>query len=239
MKRLISQIWFVMILLLSCNKSHDETITRVYHAGALKNFMHKGDLSAKFDLKDLNDSAHVYALGALENLKGEILIWDNEPFISMEKDSTVFIEHTLDHKAALVVYAVVDEWHEIIVPDSIAEYPQLENFVLHAAISKGIDTSEAFPFLLIGKASSVDWHVINWPEGDTKHTHYKHQTSGPHGKLEDQEVDILGFYSNHHHAIFTHHSTNMHLHVKTKDGLLAGHVDDLTLGQNMTLYLPN
>jgi len=51
-------------------------------------------------------------------------------------------------------------------------------------------------------------------------------------------VDILGFYSTHHHAVFTHHSTNMHLHVKTRGHVLAGHLDDLTLGEGMVLQLP-
>jgi acetolactate decarboxylase len=49
---------------------------------------------------------------------------------------------------------------------------------------------------------------------------------------------MLGFYSNAHHAIFTHHMTNMHIHVKTTDNKIAGHVDDLTLGKGMILKLP-
>ncbi len=60
------------------------------------------------------------------------------------------------------------------------------------------------------------------------------------GQMEqNQLVDTLGFYSTHHHAAaFTHHSTNMHLHVKTRGHVLAGHLDDLILGQEMVLRLP-
>ena len=50
---------------------------------------------------------------------------------------------------------------------------------------------------------------------------------------------MLGFYSNSHHAIFTHHTTNMHIHVKTVDNKIAGHVDGLTLEKGMTLKLPD
>ena len=51
-------------------------------------------------------------------------------------------------------------------------------------------------------------------------------------------MDLLGFYSDSHHAIFTHHTTNMHIHMKLKDEKIAGHVDDLKLGLNMILKLP-
>jgi hypothetical protein len=57
--------------------------------------------------------------------------------------------------------------------------------------------------------------------------------------MENVNAAVLGFYSNSHHAIFTHHTTNMHLHLKTLDNLLAGHIDDLILGEGMTLKLPS
>ena len=80
--------------------------------------------------------------------------------------------------------------------------------------------------------------MINWPEGYKEHSHEKHISSGPHGTLANTAAEVLGFYSKHHHAIFTHHTTNMHLHVRTMDGQLAGHLDDLELGEGMKLLLP-
>lgn len=71
-----------------------------------------------------------------------------------------------------------------------------------------------------------------------QHSHSKHITSGPHGRLEDAEALILGFYSNRHKGIFIQHSTNVHMHFKTIDSKLAGHVDDIELGQDMVLKLP-
>ena len=85
---------------------------------------------------------------------------------------------------------------------------------------------------------SFDWHVINWKDGDTEHSHEKHINSGLNGTIENRQVEMLGFYSDSHHAIFTHHTTNMHIHVKTVDTKIAGHVDGLTLGKGMVLKLP-
>lgn len=80
--------------------------------------------------------------------------------------------------------------------------------------------------------------MIDWPEGDTIHTHEKHQESGLHGTITSEEVEILGFYSKHHHKQFTHHTTNMHLHVRTLNNNLAGHLDDVDLGEEMVLKIP-
>lgn len=212
---------------------------QVEHKGALKNIMHMGDLSAQADLLDFENTENLYAIGALENLKGEILILDGEPYISSVRDSKMILSNKLDHKAALLVYATVENWIEHEIPDSIVTYSELEKYVEHIAKTHGVNTDEPFPFMLSGKAKSIDWHIIDWKDGDTEHTHQKHIESGLHGTQTNQKVEILGFYSNSHHAIFTHHTTNMHLHVKTTDNQLAGHLDGLELGNGMTLMLPS
>lgn len=216
----------------------EQTGVKVECKGALKNIMHKGDLSANADLLDFENAENLYALGAVENLKGEVLILDGKPFVSSVKDGTIEISNAFEHKAALFVYATVADWQTVEVPSDITSCEKLEAFVEEAAQKAGINAEEPFPLLLEGTAASFAWHVIDWPEGDTEHTHKKHVNSGLNGTKENLEVDILGFYSKHHHSIFTHHTTNMHLHVKTKDEQLAGHVDDLTLGAGMVLSLP-
>ena len=84
----------------------------------------------------------------------------------------------------------------------------------------------------------MQWHVINWDANDTIHTHQKHQNSGINETLRNEEVVILGFYSTQHKAIFTHHSSNTHMHFRTKDQSLAGHVDALKINDSITLKLP-
>jgi len=211
----------------------------VHHRGALRNMMHQGDISAKADLQDWQDREHLYALGALEALKGEILVWDGTPYMASAADGEVAIENTFDRKATLLVYAEVTNWMQVDVPDTVDTYTALEKFIAQAAAEEGLDTEAPFPFLLKGQPATADWHVIDWPEGDTEHSHTKHRQSGPHGTLEQQPMDILGFYSQQHTGIFTHHTTNMHLHFRTHDGRLVGHLDDLVPeGGVLTLYLP-
>lgn len=232
-------ITLTILTVFSCSTSLDKDESfKVKYQGALKNIMHKGDISAQADLAHFQDSEYFYALGAVENLKGELLILDSKPFISSVQDQKLTISNSFEHKATLLVYASVDKWTSSTVPHNVSTYEDLEKHIEQTAKDNGINTDEPFPFLINGQVKSFDWHVIDWKGGDTEHSHEKHINSGLHGTLTDQDVEILGFYSNSHHAIFTHHTTNMHLHVKTTDNSTSGHLDGLTLGQGMTLQLP-
>lgn len=124
------------------------------------------------------------------------------------------------------------------IPANIGNHRETESFILEAAKERGINIDAPFPFMIKGKVNRAEWHVINWKDRDTEHTPEKHKSSGLRGEIENREVRLLGFYSDKHHAIFTHHSTNMHLHILTDDERIAGHLDDFQLGENI-LLLPN
>lgn len=219
--------------------NNNEVNYKVEYKGALKNFMHKGDISAKTALKELEKLKHVYALGALENLKGEIQIFDNKSYNTIVVDSVLTFDNSFEKKATLLVFASVNKWKSISIPTVVVSHEQLEKYIEQEAKKNQIDTDEPFPFLIEGSPKSFDWHVINWKDGDTEHSHEKHINSGINGSLKNTPVDILGFYSNSHHTIFTHHTTNMHMHVKTLDNSIAGHLDNIILGERMTLKLPD
>jgi acetolactate decarboxylase len=201
--------------------------------------MRKGDISTKANLKDFENTEHFYALGALENLKGEIQIFNSKPYITRVADSALNFNKTFNAEATLLVYASVSKWKSITIPNTIITYSALETYIDKTAKENNINVNEPFPFLIEGRLKSFDWHVINWKDGDTEHSHEKHVNSGLHGTIHNKEAKMLGFYSNSHHAIFTHHTTNMHIHVKTTDNKIAGHIDGLTLGKEMVLKLPD
>ena len=229
-----------IISIISCKKENKESKNfKVEYNGALKNMMRKGDISSKVELKDFENIEHFYALGATENLKGEIQIFDSEPFISNVVDSTLAFDNSFNKKATLLVYASVDKWNSFKIPENIVTYKELEIYISQMAKDNQIKVDKPFPFLLEGKPKYIDWHVINWKNGDTEHSHEKHINSGLNGRLNNKQVEMLGFYSDSHHAIFTHHTTNMHIHLKTVDNKIAGHVDDLNLEEGMILKLPN
>jgi acetolactate decarboxylase len=234
-------LWLVLFLsgLLSCDRGPEESSPfQVKYAGALKDIMRKGDLAARIDLSDFHQAEHIYALGAVENLKGEILILDSKPLISTAQGGKLLVRETLEAQAALLVYTSVDRWRSFRVPDSVDTYSRLEAHIEQVALNNGLSRDEPFPFLLVGGMQKIDWHVIDWATGDTEHSHEKHKSSGPHGTLTGPAVTILGFFSRHHQGIFTHHTTYLHMHFVLKDRSLAGHVDDLVPQPGLVLKLP-
>lgn len=229
----------ISLLFFSFNIPSDDSVPyEVRYFGALKNMMHKGDISAKTDLADLKNIDYLYAIGALENLKGEIQIINGQSFNTRVSNNAIIYDKSFDRKATLLVYAIVEEWNSFKIPNDILTYEQLEKHIASIAKQNGININKPFPFMIEGTAKSFDWHVINWKDGDTEHSHEKHIKSGLHGTVNNTKVELLGFYSDYHHAVFTHHTTNMHIHVKTSDNKIAGHMDGLKLGENMTLKLP-
>ncbi len=234
-------LWLVLFLsgLLSCEPVPEQSSPfQVEYAGALKNIMRKGDLAARIDLSDFQQVEHFYALGAMEDLKGEILILDSQPIISTVREGELVIRETFDHRAAMLVYATVGQWRSYGIPDSVGSFSQLEAHIEQVALEKGIPPDQPFPFLLEGRVQEMDWHVIDWVRGDTVHSHEKHKSSGPHGTLIDPEVNILGFFSKRHQGEFTHYSTYLHMHFVTKDRGLSGHVDALVPEPGLILKLP-
>ncbi len=227
----------ILVLLFSACKNADNKVklTEVKHSGALRTLM-SGNIQSVISLDSLSNKKYLYALGALENLKGEIQIFDSKPSNSFVRDSSLLFNESYNLKAALLVYAEVEAWDSFEI-STIKTKNDLEETIFEMAKSNGVNIEKPFPFLLKGTVAFLDWHVINWKDGDTIHSHKKHKESGLNGRLTNRTVEVLGFYSTKHKAIFTHHTTNVHMHFKTLDNSVAGHVDDIRLN-TVTLSLP-
>lgn len=232
MKRLASL--FSLLILAGC-QPQNEAVVR--HAGALRNMMFNGDISAKIDLDSLKGRPHLFALGALENLRGEILIWDSQPIISLASDSVPVLDHSFGHKATLLVYAEVPAWQTEQLA-SVNGEEELISFFEKGTFQHNQGSSNAIPFLIEASAHSLSWHVIHWPEGKSDHSHQAHQLYANKGQINGEKVKLFGVYSTQHTGVFVHHSTSVHLHVVNQAGTVAGHVDQLGKLENVRLSLP-
>jgi acetolactate decarboxylase len=122
------------------------------------------------------------------------------------------------------------------VPYQVQTYAGLEQFVAKAGKETGL--IQAFPFVVKGRATLIDFHVVNarpeTPPGMAAHQ----KIQIPFG-LHAQEATLVGFWSDRHQGIFTPMGTNIHVHFQTADNKTSGHVQGLDFGQNgMTLSLP-
>lgn len=237
-KTSISTLFMITVLFTSCGDGKEVvTFSQVKHSGALRNIM-GGDIDRTMSLDSLANMDNLYALGAIEDLKGEIQIFDSEASNSSVEDGVLVISDSFNKGVALLVYTQVQDWESFTLSSSVKSKSELETEIATLAKEYGIDSEKPFPFLIEGTPASLTWHVIDWKNGDAVHTHKKHQESGLNAVIENKAVEILGFYSTKHKAVFTHHTTFMHMHFRTKDSSIAGHLDDLVLGEEMVLKLP-
>jgi hypothetical protein len=58
-----------------------------------------------------------------------------------------------------------------------------------------------------------------------------------HYNYQNEDAEIIGFFSTEHKGVFTHHDSFLHMHLITKDESKMGHLDELKIGK-MKLYLP-
>ncbi len=226
-------IWVITVLMLCCKTGREKSNSSdVRFTGSMDKIM-SGDLRGTLPLDSLSGFENLYALGVMENLQGEIQIWDGRPFISIVENDSIVIENELAKNAALLVYDNIKQWKNIDLPLSVSNVESLAGFLEYNGIEE-----DTFPFLLEGTVEKLEWHIINWNSQDSVHTHQKHRESGLRGSLENEEVKIIGFYTATYGGVFTHHKTPVHLHFVNENGDLAGHVDDLDFGEGMTLKIP-
>lgn len=204
--------------------------------GQMRNVMWKGELQGTLRLDTLSDIPHLYGLGPVEFLTGEILLLDGHAYIAtVWTDTTMRVEETFRVKAPFFGYASVPRWTEHNLPDSIRTLPQLERYLDRITAS----FPRPFFFRLEGTADHALIHVVNLPGGAEVHSPDDAHRGQRNYRITAEPVEILGFFSTTHQAIFTHHDTFLHCHLITADHRKMGHLDEVMLQPGtVKLFLP-
>lgn len=206
---------------------------RVKIASAMRNVMWQGELEGKIKLDTIAKRDHLFALGPVSYLRGEIMAVDGKVYVSrVTEDSSMSVEIIPDVAAPFLVYADVAAWRKTDLPATVTTIPELEKHL--DAISK--DLPRPFAFKLEGSIADALIHVQNLAPGtrvsSPKEAH-QGQVKYPVGEAK---ATIVGFFSTEHQGIFTHHDTYLHMHLLTADKTMMGHLDALNIGR-MELYL--
>lgn len=215
--------------------SSSPATTSVRVAGAMKNVMWKGELDGVIQLDTLATPGQ-YGLGPLAGLRGEILLLDGAPYVSrVVTDSTMSVTLDSTAQAPFFVYGTATEWTSHALPDTVLSIASLEAWL------DGLSANAPRPFVfkLVGVIDSADIHIQNLPLGTAVSSPKEAHQGQTSYHLTDREVEIVGFFSTAHHGVFTHHDSNVHLHLITRDRQQMGHLDAVTLRPSaMQLYLP-
>lgn len=206
----------------------------VYVSGAMMNVMQKGQLQGTISL-DTIQQPHLYGLGPVEYLAGEITIADGKAYTStVVSPTTMQVKETYDLKAPFFVYSRVDEWKEHPLPGSVTDIETLERHL--EDISR--DAKRPFAFKLSGVVPSAKIHIMNLPPGTQVSKPADAQQGKAYYTLHNIDAEIIGFFSTQHQGVFTHHNRYIHMHLLSKDRKTMGHIDELLLNKRLKLYLP-
>jgi acetolactate decarboxylase len=217
--------------------------------GAQKTIFATGKAASVVSLEDLAGLKGLYAMGPVDGLDGEITIFDSKAYITQVRGKDVVMDNSLKHGAFFLVWAEQTKWQDVPVPAGVKGYVDVQKFVKAQAQAAGIDVTKPFPFLLAGTPVEIKWHInVDRTEGKpiTKELFLK---SKEPFVVQNERVDILGFYSEHHAGVFLTQfapaikegsgmENAIHIHLVSRTSKAAGHIDDITLGEGMVLRLP-
>jgi len=231
-------LWLLALVVLGCNstnkKSNKGNYNDLHIVGAMKNVMWKGELGSSINIDSISDKQGLYGIGPESYLTGELLINNGKSYVSrVTSDSTMLVEQKFDVLAPFFVYANVNKWEEIELPQSIRTIKDVEKYV----DEKTIKIKRPFAFKLIGSISEALIHIQNLPEGTKVSSPDEAHQGQTNYFLKNEDVEVIGFFSTEHKGVFTHHDSYIHLHLITKDEQKMGHLDELEINA-MKLYLP-
>lgn len=202
----------------------------------MKNVMWQGKLAGVIQLDTIQNRTGLYGLGPESYLTGELLINDGRSYVSrVATDSTMTVEETFDAAAPFFVYAHVNEWRKLDLPEEVKSIKDLEKFIN----DRTRDAKRPFAFKLTGQVAMADIHVQNLPAGTKVSSPAEAHQGQVNYPLENEEVEIVGFFSTEHQGVFTHHDSFLHMHLITKDKTRMGHLDGVEFSSGkVKLYLP-
>ncbi len=207
--------------------------TRVHWVGAQRDVL-GGDIAGHVDLRTLAGRPRLYGLGPLEGCRGEVSIFAGVPSIATMVDGQPTVVTGFDHRACFLVSSEVPAWREEPLESEVDDRALVEAIVRRAAAAR---LAEPFPFLIRGRVTQARLHVLDKRDGE-RHTPERHEAAKVRFTLENRAAVILGFYSTAHHGIFTPADADVHMHLKTVDDRISGHVERVRLAAGARLGFP-
>lgn len=233
----MKRIKFWYLLFFCCFFSSNSDACPVQSFGHFSQMVQEDDASGHFPLSSIQSDSHLYGLGPLAHLAGEIIIIDGDVFISSAHNNGQVIAREPEHQAAFLALAQVTEWHAVTIEQPLTK-PQFEAMIKTQAKAMGLSMDKAFPFLVKGHYANLTWHVV------TSLVPRLQRIAGQHANKqffnEAQALGtFVGFYTGQQlSGVISHPKKPFHIHYLNQHKTQAGHVDDYQILSGTTLFLP-
>lgn len=155
----------VPAVLLGCAHSptHSESPTpAVETLGANANFA-KGDFSSYANLADFRHRRHLYAVGPVQHLGGEVTVIDSVPYAVQVDEGRLKVTSAWEYQPPFLVYSEVAKWRKIAIPGSVHSYADFEKWIGGAAVQQGIGADRTFAFRMGARPTTLTVTVMNRP----------------------------------------------------------------------------
>jgi acetolactate decarboxylase len=160
-----------------------------------------------------------------------VSVFAGVPSIATVAGGRAVVATGLAHRACFLVYSEVPAWREEPLDAELADSALMEAIVQRAAAA---GLGAPWPFLIRGRAAHARLHILDKRDGQP-HTPERHEAAKVRFTVADEPVVVLGFYSTGHRGIFTPADSDVHMHLKTADGRLSGHLESIRLAPGARL----
>jgi alpha-acetolactate decarboxylase len=209
--------------------------TDVQVIGEMRRMFSAQDIGANVDLAQINQNPHLYALGPIAGLKGEITALDGQVFTSQVVADRPSVTINPKTKAVFLVYASVSDWHSIDIPPSVITADDLSAF-----LAAQVPENTRSVFLVRGTAVSGRYHIQNFDGKAEDLTHEAHDKAKVFFEFTNAPVELVGFFTNREGdgGSFVHMGQTSHIHVLSADRKQMGHLESIRMAPGAKLLLP-
>jgi acetolactate decarboxylase len=211
-------------------------LPKVQYTGAMNAMGNTYGLNIWLD--SIATKTHLYGMGPYDKMKGEITVVDGTPYFA-----TAFVEGSYhvgknwNIRSPFFVYSNVHKWESFKLKGNFKTVNDLQDAVSKIAKANGYDTNQPFPFKIKGTFDVFTAHIVTPRNPEVEG--FRQGVKSQKFSFERSKGELIGFYSEHHQGIYTHHDSFVHVHFLAKDKSFMGHLDDIdTNNGTFKLFLP-
>src|SRR5262249_5445383 len=192
-------------------------------------------IGANVELEKVNSKPHLYALGPVAGLQGEITVLDGQVFVSRIRDRAEVVALEPKAKSVFLVGSFVPDWRSSELPTKVQTEKDLAEF-----LEKSLPADIRSAFLVRGTARRARCHIQDYQGSAKDLTHLAHDQAKVFYELENTKVELVGFFTNHDGdgGTFVHMGQTTHIHLISEDRKHMGHLESIELLPGAQLLLP-
>ena len=126
---------------------------------------------------------------------------------------------------------------DLAAPPRLYGLGPLESLRGEVSREQGLDLERPLPFRIRGSAAVATLHVLDKRDG-LPHNAERHEQAKVRQTLKRTAVELIGFHSRRHRGVFTPRDADVHVHVRTADGRVSGHLEDIRLEPGPGVAVP-